>query len=148
MVAAPNGDGFQILVSFMSSYGNAFKLQSLIVNVNRLNYPTEQPRWFYADLSSTLVVVEKGDKKRKILGLKWDDTGKVEVKCEGGQWVSQTPGPELDTIMRTIREVIKETPLDPKSLVEFALPPPLSDKVATILDSLSTSEIACVRDGS
>jgi len=147
MVAGPSGDGFQVLVSFMSSHDNSFRLQSLIVNVNRVKNKTDQPQWFYADLTSTDTVLDKGEKKQKMLGLRWDETGDVEVKCEGGQWVRQTPGPELDTIVNTIKEVIKETPLVSRSIVEFALPQPLTDKVAAILDSLFTSNLACVRDG-
>jgi len=146
-VAGPNGDWVRVLVTFMSTGEDSYRLQSAIIDVNRAKNKAEESTAFYVDLTTTDTLIETGAKQQKILVLRWDATSEVEVICSDGQWIKQTKGSELSNIVETIKEVIKQTPLDSKSVVEFTLPKGVTSKLASILDSLSTSKLACIRDG-
>jgi hypothetical protein len=146
-VAGPNGDWVRVLVTFMSTGEDSYRLQSAIIDVNRIKNKAEEPTAFYVDLTTTDTLIETGAKQQKILVLRWDPTSEVEVICSDGQWIKQTKGSELSNIVETIKEVIKQTPLDSKAVMEFTLSKGVTSKLASILDSLSTSKLACIRDG-
>ena len=106
------------------------------------------PNLFYVDLTSTVRSPATGDKKQKILVLRWEKSGDIEVKCEGGKWVKETTGSELDKIVKTVKAVVQNAPLDTKgNPVEFTIPKDLEQKVISILNGLETSALKCVRDG-
>ena len=73
----------------------------------------------------------------------------MEVKCEGGKFVKETAGSELDKIVEMVKAVVRNAPLDTKGdPVEFTLPKDVEQRVISILNSLDTSTLKCVRDGS
>jgi hypothetical protein len=149
MMAGPKGDRFGIVVAFIEVTDQSFKTQTLIFDVNQVKKKNEQPTSFYVDLTSTVRSATTGDKAQKILVIRWEDSGVVEVKCEGGKWAKETAGPELDNIVETVRAVVQHVPLDTKGdPVEFTLPKAIEQKVISILDSLETSKLVCIRNGS
>jgi len=146
-MAGPNGDQFRILVAFMAAgNGDSYKLQSFILDINRVK-KNEQPRSFYLDLTTTDRNLETGAKKQKILIQRWTTGGETEVKCEGGNWIKQTPGLEFDKVFETVKAVIQIAPLDPKDPKEFDLSKDVAAKVADLLNGLPNSKLQCVRDG-
>jgi len=146
-MAGPSGDQFRILVTFMSA-GNegSYKLQSFILDINRVK-KNEQPTSFYLDLTTTDRNLATGAKKQKILVQCWKTSGDVEVKCESGNWIKQSSGPDFDKISETVKAVIQIAPLDAKDPKEFELPKDVAAKITDLLNSLPTSKLQCVRDG-
>jgi len=148
MMAGPNGETFRAIVAFVEPTDESFKTQTLIIDVNPVKNKKEQPTTFYVDLTSTIRSISTGDKKQKILVLRWDKSGDIEVKCEGNKWEKENAGPELDKIVETAKAVIQNAPLDTKGdPVEFKLPEDLEQRVISILNGLETSSLKCVRDG-
>jgi len=147
-MAGPNGDQFRILVAFMAAgNGDSCKLQSFILDINRVK-KNEQPTSFYLDLTTTDRNLETGAKKQEILVQRWKTSSDVEVKCEGGNWIKQTPGPEFDKISEAVKAIIQIAPLDPKDPKEFDLPKDVASKISDLLNGLPNSNLQCVRDGS
>lgn len=147
-MAGPNGDQFRSLIAFIYSTDDTFKMQSLILDTNKVKNKKELPSSFYVDLTSTVRSLASGEKKQKILVMKWEKPNSVEVKCEGGKWAKQEAGPELDKIIEVVMDVIRTVPLDAKEPIEFALPKDLEQKVILTLDGLQSSKLSCVRNGS
>lgn len=148
VMAGPNDDTFRVLVSFMAATDDSYKLQSIIIDVNRVKDKKEQPTDFYVDLTSTVRSLTTGAKKQRIFVLRWGKSAEIEVKCEGGKWAKQKPGPEIDKIVETVKAVIQNSPLDAKKPVEITLPQNVEQKAASILNGLETSNAECVRGGS
>ena len=145
MVAGPRGDQFRIIVAFTAVTDDSMNTQTLIVDVNQVRKKNEQPTSFYVDLTSTLRSLTTGAKHQKILVIRWEKSGDVEVKCEGGKWAKETPGAELDNIVEIVKAVVQNAPLDTKGdPVEFTIPKNLEQKVISILNSLDTSTLKCV----
>ncbi|MEP6848811.1 MAG: hypothetical protein ABI999_08130 [Acidobacteriota bacterium] len=66
-------------------------------------------RWMLGE-TSTMRSLTTGDKRQKILVIRWEKSSDVEVKCDGGKFVKETTGPELDTIVEMVKAVV-QTPL-------------------------------------
>ena len=148
IMAGPNEDQFRVLVSFIEATEDSYKLQSLIIDVNRVKDKQEQPTSFYVDLTTTVRSLTTGEKKQRILVLRWGKSAEIEVKCEGGKWIKQKPGPEIDKIVETVKAVIQNSPLDAKKPVEMTLPQDVKQKVTSTLNALETSTAECIRGGS
>ena len=149
MMAGPRGDQFRIVVALIAVTDTSMNTKSLIVDVNQVKKKSEQPTSFYVDLTATQRSLGTGDKKQKILVIRWEKSGDVEVKCEGGKFVKETTGPELDKIMEMVKAVVQSAPLETRGdAVEFTIPKDLEQKLISILDGLDTSTLKCVRDGS
>ena len=147
-MAGPNGDQFRTLVSFVYVSDDSYKMQSVIIDTDRVKNKKETPSIFLVDLTTTVRSLATGQKKQKILVLRWERSGDVEVKCEDGKWAKQTPGSELDNILKMVTELLQKAPLDAKDPVEFSLPKDLEQKITSILNGLETSTLKCVREGS
>lgn len=147
MMAGPSGDTFRVLVSFIAITDDTYNMQSMIIDVDPVKNNTQTPTSYYADLTATVRSMETGEKKQRILVLRWGRSGEVEVKCEGGKWARQTTGPELDKIVETIKAVIQNAPLDTKKAIEFTLPKAVGQNVIAVLNGLETSKLICVRAG-
>ena len=147
-MAGPSDDKFRVLVSFIAMTEDSYKLQSLIIDVNRAKDKKEQPTFFYVDLTTTVRSLTTGEKKQRILVLRWGKSTEIEVKCEGGKWAKQKLGPEIDKIVETVKAVIQNSPLDAKKAVEITLSQDVEQKVTSILNGLETSDAACIRSGS
>jgi hypothetical protein len=144
--AGPNGETFRIAVAFIEPTEDSYKLQSLFVDVNPVK-KNEQPTSFYVDLTTTVRSLATGEKKQKILVIRWEKSGDVMVKCEAGKWAKQTTGPELDNIIETVKLVVQNAPLKAQEPTDFKLPPDVEKRLTAILDGLGTSTLTCVRDG-
>jgi len=101
----------------------------------------EQQTSNQADLTSTVRSIATGQKKQKILVLRWGKSGDIEVKCEGGKWAKQTAGPEIDDILKMVTDVLQKAPLDAREPVEFSLPTDLEQEIVSILNNLETTEL-------
>src|SRR5215203_1934276 len=110
-------------VAFIAINDDSYKLQSLIITVNRT-------------------------KNKKILGFRWGKSGEMEVECEGGKWSKQEAGPEINKIVDMVKAVVQNSPRDAKEPVDFTLPKELEQNVNSILDGLETSTLQCIRTGS
>ncbi len=149
IMAGPiDGGQVRIAVAFMGATEDSYKLQSLIVTVNRPKNKSEMPSEYYVDLTTTTRSLASGAKKQKILVFRWDKSGEMEVKCEGGKWSKHAAQPEIDKIVEVVKAVVQAAPRDAKEPVDFTLQKELEEKVVSILDSLETSNLQCVRTGS
>ena len=147
-MAGPAGeDQYRILVAFMGALNDSYRLQSFILDINRVK-KNEEPSSFYLDLTTTDRNLATGEKKQKILVQRWKSPSDIEVKCEGGRWTKQSPGPEINEIIETVRSVIRIAPLDAKDAKEFDLPKAVAQKITDLLNGLRTSKLQCVREGS
>jgi hypothetical protein len=146
-MAGPSGDNYRILIAFMGPVGeDSYRLQSFILDLDYFK-KKDEPNFYHLDLTTTDRNLSTGDKKQKILVQRWERSGNVEVKCESNRWAKQSSSPELDTILETVKAVLKIAPADARQPTEFALPPDVSQKVTGVLNSLSTSKLQCVRGG-
>lgn len=140
-------DQFRIAVAFMGLTDDSYKLQSLIVTVNRTKNKSELPTDYYVDLTTTTRSLASGAKKQNILVFRWEKSGEIKVKCEGGKWSKQAAEPEIDKIIEVVKAVVQNSPRDAKEPIEFNLPKELQEKVIAILNGLETSNLQCVRSG-
>jgi hypothetical protein len=140
-------DQFRIAVAFMGVTDDSYKLQSLIVTVNRTENKSELPTEYYVDLTTTTRSLASGAKKQKILVFRWGKSGEMKVKCEGGTWSELAPEPEINKIVEIVKAVVENAPRDTKEPVDFNLPAELQEKVIAILNGLETSKLQCVRSG-
>ena len=132
MMAGPTDGQFRIVVAFMAASGDSYKLQSMIIDTNLTKNKKDQPTSYYVDMTATVRSLTNGSKDQKILVIRWEKSGDVEVKCEGGRWAKETAGPELNTIIDTIKVVVQNSPLDAKKVTEFDLPQSVQQKVVTV----------------
>jgi len=144
VMAGPNDDQFRILVSFIGGNKDQYELQSMIIDVNPVKDKKEAPASYYVDLTATVRNMVTDEKKQRIMILRWERSGDVEVKCEGGKWSKQTTGPELDKIVESIKAVVQNSPLDTTRPVEFTLPQSVTDKVTAVLNGLQKSKLLCI----
>jgi hypothetical protein len=114
MMAGPKGDQFGVVLAFIEVTDESFKTQTLIIDVNPVKTKKELPTAFHVDLTSTVRSATTGAKHQKILVIRWEKSGDVEVKCEGGKWANETPGAELDNIVEIVKAVVQNAPLDTK----------------------------------
>ena len=148
-MAGPNDDGsFRIAVAFMDATDDSYKLQSLMVTVNRTKNKNELPTEYFVDLTTTTRSLTTGAKNQKILVFRWEKVGEREVKCDGGKWAKQAADPGIDKIVETVKAVVKSSPRDAKEPVDFILPKELEQSLSSILEGLETSKLQCVRTGS
>lgn len=148
-IVGPNGgDQTRILVAFAEPSQDSYKLQSMIIDLTSVKNKRDEPSAFVqVDLTSTVRSLTSGEKKQKILVLRWKKSGtEIELKCEG-KWVKQsTPSAAaIDKIVEATKAVIESVPLDAKTPTEATLSPELEQKVSSILNALDTEDIACLR---
>jgi hypothetical protein len=145
VMAGPSDDQFRIVVAYIAASEDQFNMQSLIIDVDPVNNKKEQPTSYYVDLTATVRSLATGAKKQRILVLRWEKSGDIEVKCDGGKWTKQTTGAELDSIVETVKTVVQNAPLDTKKTIEFTLPKAVEEKVIAVLNSLEKSKLLCIR---
>ena len=146
VMAGSNEDGqFRVAVAFMVAADDTYKLQSLIVTVNRVKNKNELPTEYLVDLTTTTRQVQSGAKKQKVLILRWGKSGQIEAKCEGGKWSKQAAEPGINNIIEIVKAVVQSAPRDANEPIDFTLPSELEQKVVTILNDLETSNLQCVR---
>lgn len=144
MMVGPNNDQIRIVVAFIEPSQEAYSMQSMIIDVDSVKDRKEQPSSFQVDLTSTVRSLSTGEKRQKILLLRWKKTGEIELKCDG-KWKKRDVGSIMDKIVEATNAVIQSVPLDAKSPTEFTLSPELEQKVSSILSSLNTEDFQCLR---
>ena len=144
MTVGPNNDRIRIVVAFIEPSQEAYSMQSMIIDVDSVKNGKEQPSSFQVDLTSTVRSLSTGEKRQKILLLRWKKTGEIELKCDG-KWIKRDVGSMMDKIVEATKAVIQSVPLDAKSPTEFTLSQELEQKVSAILNSLNTEDFQCLR---
>ena len=129
----------------MEAAEDSYKLQTMIIDINPVKNKKDEPNSYYVDLTTTVRSLTTGNKNQKILVIRWQKSEEVEVKCEGGKWVKESAGPELNKIVDTIHAVVQNSPLDAKKVTEFTLPQSVEQNVTAALDGLKTSSLLCIR---
>lgn len=148
LVAGPNDAQFRVVVAYMAPTETQFNMQSLIIDVNPVKNKKDLPTSYYVDITTTTRNLETGEKKQRILVIRWEKAGDVEVKCEGGRWTKENTGAELDSIVEVVKAVVQSSPLDAKKMTEFTLTKTVENKVTDLLNNLEKSKLQCVRTGS
>jgi hypothetical protein len=144
MMVGPNNDQIRIVVAFIEPSQEAYSMQSMIIDVDSVKNRKEQPSSFQVDLTSTVRSLSTGEKRQKILLLRWKRTGEIELKCDG-KWIKRDVGSTMDKIVEATKAVIQSVPLDTKSPTEFRLSQELEQKVSSILNSLNTEDFHGLR---
>ena len=146
VMVGPVNDQTRIVVSFIEEPSDeTYLLQTMIINLDAVKNKKEQPSAFFVDLTSTVRNLSSGEKKQKILLLQWKKSGAIELKCDG-KWVKQeTPGASIEKIAEVTKSVIQSVPLDAKTPTEATLPQDVEQKVISILNSLQTENLPCLR---
>jgi hypothetical protein len=145
VMVGPSNDQFRIVVAFIEPSPESYIMQSMIINLDKIKNKNEQPSSFLLDLTSTVRNLSTGEKKQKILLLQWKKSGAIELKCDG-KWVKQdTPAAAIEKIVEATKTVIQSVPLDAKTPTQAKLPPEVEQNVISILNSLQTENLPCLR---
>lgn len=146
VMVGPSGDQYRIVAVFIEPSAESYTMQSMIINLAAVkNSRKEQPEAFFVDLTSTVRNVSSGEKKQKILLLQWKKTGAIELRCDG-KWVKQDKAEAaIEKIAEVTRTVIQSLPLDAKTPTEAKLPPEVEQKALSVLNSLQTQNLPCLR---
>jgi hypothetical protein len=144
VMVGPNDDGIRIVVAFIEPSQEAFSMQSMIIDLESIKNKKEQPASFQVDLTSTVRSLSTGEKRQKILLMRWKKTGEIELKCDG-KWVKRDVGSAMDKIIEATKAVIQSAPLDAKGPTEFTLSQEVEQKVSAVLNALDTEDFPCLR---
>ena len=106
MMVGPNNDRIRIVVAFIEPSQEAYSMQSMIIDVDSVKNGKEQPSPFQVDLTSTVRSLSTGEKRQKILLLRWKKTGEIELKCDG-KWIKRDVGSMMDKIVEATKAVIQ-----------------------------------------
>ena len=144
-MVGPYGDQTRIIYAVTDILPDGYKLQSMIIDMTRVKNSNEEPSSVLVDLTSTVRSLSTGEKKQKILILRWKKTGELELKCDGN-WTKQDKVAAIDTILETAKTVIQSVPLNTKTPTEVSVTPELEQKISLVFDSLNTKAMPCLRD--
>jgi hypothetical protein len=139
----PNGDQVRIVVAFIEPSQEAYRMQSMIIDVKPVKN-SKEPSSFHVDVTSTDRSLSTGAKKQMIVLLRWKQTGEIELKCDG-KWVKQDALLAINEIVEATKAVIRSVPLDTRTPTEVTLPDEVEQKVSSVLNSLETEDIPCLR---
>lgn len=145
VAVGPNGNQYRYVIAFVETSEAAFKLQSLIIDIAPIKNNQDTPKSVMVDLTSTVRDLASGGKKQKILQLRWDKSGKLELKCDG-KWMTQKDAAKTANIVETVNSVIKSLPLKTEPAAEAVLPDEIEKKVVVVLSSMETEELPCLRN--
>jgi hypothetical protein len=146
VMVGPRDDQVRIVIAFVEASPEAYSMQSMIVDVDSVKNKKEQPSSFQVDLTSTVRSLSTGEKRQKILVLRWKKTGEIELKCDG-KWVRRNDlGSVMDKIVEATKAVARDVPLDAKSPTEVTLSQEVEQKVSSILNALNTEDFPCLRN--
>lgn len=143
-MVGPNNDQIRILISFIDPSEEGFKMQSMIIDMDKIKDSKEQPKSVFVDLTSTVRSLSTGKKDQKILLLRWNKKGEIELKCDG-KWVKQNSASATDKIVETTKFIIQNIPLNTKTPTEIALTKEIEQKIEAVLNSLYTENFPCLR---
>ncbi|HEX9959944.1 MAG TPA: hypothetical protein VGB00_03370 [Pyrinomonadaceae bacterium] len=146
VMVGPGNDLIRIVVSFIEEPSEqTYLLQTMIISLERVKNRKEQPSGFFVDLTSTVRNLSSGEKKQKILLLQWKKSGATELKCDG-KWKKQDKADAaIEKIAEVTKSVIESVPLDAETPTETKLPREVEQKVLSVLNSLRTENLPCLR---
>lgn len=119
-------------------------MQSMIIDLEATKNGKEQPSSFQIDLTSTVRSLSSREKRQRILLLRRQKTGEIELKCDG-KWVKRDVGSAMDKIIGAAQAVMQSAPLDTKSPTEITLSPEVEQKVSAVLNALNSDNLPCLR---
>lgn len=144
-MVGPKGDQYRIIVAVVETSPDLFTMQSMIISLDTVKDKKELPDAFFVDLTSTVRKLSASGKNQKILLLQSKKPGAIELKCDG-KWVKQDKVEvSIEKIAEVIKTIIRSVPLDAKAPTEVKLPPEIEQKVFSVLDSLQTESLPCLR---
>jgi hypothetical protein len=143
-MAGPHGDETRIVVALTHVTDEGYKLQSLIIDLAPLKKGSE-PSSFHVDLTSTIRSLATGAKQQKIFIFQWDNTGDLDVKCNGKYEKHQTNA-SIDKIIEITKAVIKIIPNNLKEPKDLKLPSELEASIAAIMDGMKPEDLPCLRE--
>ena len=145
VTVGPKEDQTRIIAAFVEPTEEMFKMQSMIIDITPIKNNKDQPASVFVDLTSTVRKLSTGEKKQKILQLRWQKTGEVEFRCEG-KWKKQTADAATNKIVEAANALFQIIPLNTKQPTELDLPKDVEQKIISVLDSLTTETFACLRN--
>ncbi len=83
VTVGPVGDQIRIVVAFIEPSDDSYKMQSMIIDLDKIKDKKEQPSSFQVDLTATVRSLSTGEKKQKAVILRWQKPDKIELKCNG-----------------------------------------------------------------
>lgn len=144
-MVGPSGDNTRIVIALADPTPEGYRLQSMIIDMTPIKNRGEQPSFVQVDLTTTVRSLSTGAKDQKIIVLHWKKTGELELKCNG-QWTKHDREAAIDKIIDVTKAVIESVPLDAKAPTEVNLSADLERKVSSILDTLNSKDIPCLRE--
>lgn len=141
----PNKDQTRIVAAFIEPAEDAYKMQSMIIDITPIKNNKEQPAAVFVDLTSTVRNVSSGAKQQKILQLRWQKNGEIEFKCDG-KWKKQTADAPTNKIVEAANALFQIMPPNPKEVVNLDLPKDVEQKINAAMDSLTTENFSCLRN--
>jgi hypothetical protein len=144
VMVGPNNGQVRIVVAFIEPSEKEYKMQSMIIDL-KPDKKKEQAETFQVDLTSTIRSLSTGEKKQKILILRLEKSDKLQLKCDG-KWQKKDADPAIDQIIEAVKTVIQNVPLDSKEKTEVNLSDEVEQKVLSVLNSLDTEELPCLRN--
>ena len=145
VMVGPKDDQVRIVVAFIEPSQDSYIMQSMIIDLNPVKNRNEQPSSFQVDLTSTVRSLSTGEKKQKILLLRWKKAGEIELKCNG-KWLKQDTMLAVNNIVEAAKVVIQSVPVDAKAPTEATLTQEVEQKVTSILNALDTEKLPCLRN--
>jgi hypothetical protein len=146
VMVGQSGDQLRIVVAFIEPAPESYTMQTMIITLDpKAKNKQEQPTAFLVDLTSTIRNLSSGAKKQKILLLQWKQSGAIELKCDG-KWTKQDkPDAAIEKIAEVTKLVIRGATVNAQNPPEATLHPDITQKVLTILNSLQTENLPCLR---
>ena len=145
VMVGPKEDQTRIVAAFVEPTEDALKTQSMIIDMTPIKNNKNQPASVFVDLTSTVRNLSTGEKKQKILQLRWQKIGEVEFKCDG-KWKEQTADAATNKIVEAATALFRIIPLNTKKTTELDLPKDVEQKILSVLDSLTTETFSCLRN--
>lgn len=145
VMVGPKEDQTRIVAAFVEPTEEALKTQSMIIDMTPIKNNKNQPASVFVDLTSTVRNLSTGEKKQKILQLRWQTIGEVEFKCDG-KWKEQTADAATNKIVEAATALFRIIPLNTKKTTELDLPKDVEQKIISVLDSLTTETFSCLRN--
>ena len=137
-------NGIRIVAAFIEPSGKTFKTQSMIIDLDSIKSNSEQPDSVSVDLTSTVRNLTTGEKKQKILQLRWKKSGEIEFRCDG-KWVKKDSDTGTEKIIEAVKAIIRVIPLKSKDTTELTLKSDVEQKIIAVLNSLDTEKFTCLR---
>jgi hypothetical protein len=144
-MVGPHDNQIRVVIAFADTLQEGYKLQTMIIDLTPIKSSKEQPSSVEVDLTSTVRSLSTGEKKQKILLLRWKKTGEIELRCDG-QWVKQDAGTAIDKFVEATKAVIQSIPLNTKTPTDVTLSQELEQKISSTFNALDTENIPCLRE--